>query len=124
MRKLIISSTFQLISIPIVYWTIYGIAIIFHPRKPEPRGIDFYPFLLLYLGGFLSITIPLLNWIFTYIVLNNKVSIIAHVCWFTFIIWMTKNDLLYRPYDYGLIAFAIGTTLLSRPIFNKIIKKY
>lgn len=121
--KLFISILLQLISIPILHWFLYGIALLFH--EPHFRmgsdGMDFYGLTLIFLTGFVVVTLPLLNIIQAYVIKNKTVSVLGHMGWFAFIVWYTQGDLAYRPYDYGLLLFCVGTTIVSRLIFNKLI---
>lgn len=121
--KLVVSIFFQLISIPTLHWILYGIALLFH--EPHLRmgsdGMDFYGLTLLYLTGFVIVTLPLLNIIQAYVIKNIWGSVLAHIGWFAFIVWFTKGDLVYRPYDYGLLLFCVGTTIVSKPIFSELI---
>ena len=111
----------QLVSIPLLYMTLYNIAIIFH--KPTINNgsdrMDFYIFTLYFLTIFVLLTLPVLNFIILKI--NNEIiSILLHIFWFIFIVWFTLGDLHYRPYDYGLILFCVGSTIISRPIIQTI----
>lgn len=123
-KKIIISILLQLLSIPFIYWTLYAIALLFH--EPYVRtggdGMDFYGLTLIYLTWFVIITLPILSLIQVFLIINKSVSILLHLGWFVFIVWFTQGDLKYRPYDYGLILFCIGLTIVMRLVINKMIK--
>tara|TARA_Y100000739_G_C20223243_1_gene290995 strand:+ start:50 stop:454 length:405 start_codon:yes stop_codon:yes gene_type:complete len=123
-KRLFISILLQLLLIPISYWIIYAIARVFH--EPYVRsggdGMDFYALTLIYLTWFVIITLPILNLIQVVIIKNKIISTLLHISWFVFIIWFTKGDLKYRPYDYGLILFCVGLTIGTRLLINEIIK--
>jgi hypothetical protein len=123
-KKVIISILLQLISIPISYWVLYAIALIFHEPyvKSGGDGMDFYVMTLILLNWFVIMTLPILNLIQAFLIKDKIISIILHIGWFVFIVYLTKVDLDRRPYDYGLILFCVGLTTVTRLIINKIIK--
>lgn len=118
-KKTAISIVLQLISIPLLYFLLYWIASYFHePYYRDGGGVDFYYLTLIYLTWFILITLPILNLIQSYWIKNRNLNILMHIGWFVFIVWYTQGDLSYRPYDYGLILFCVGSTILTRLIFN------
>lgn len=125
LKKLTISITIQLASIPVLYWMLYTIAKVFH--EPYVRGgsdgMDFYGLTLMCLAWFVALTLPVLNIVIELVVKNKLVSTLIHSAWFIFIATFTIGDLRYRPYDYGLILFCIGTTIGSRLFIERLIGK-
>lgn len=124
-KKIIISILVQLLLIPIFYFVLYRFALLFHePYIPTSGdGMDFYKITIIFLTLFVLITLPILNLIQSFLVKNEIVSASIHFIWFVCIIWFTKGDLLYRPYDFGLIIFCVGFTIFTRLIINKILEQ-
>lgn len=108
-KKIIISILGQLLLIPFFYFMLYEIALLFHkPFIPtNGDGMDFYKITITFLTLFVIITLPLLNLIQTFLVKYEIISVSMHFIWFVFIAWFTKGDLIYRPYDFGLILFVL-----------------
>ncbi len=121
--KVILSILLQIILIPVTYYILYGIARIFHePNTASHGGMDFYKYTLLFLTAYVVITLPVLNWIQHYFIRNARVAVLIHVGWFLLIVWFTRRDLAYRPYDYGLILFCVGLSIVTRPLISRMLK--
>lgn len=121
--KVTISSLLQLIFIPITYWILYAIARIFHEPHTQmgSDGMDFYPLTLYYLSLFVIVSLPILNLIQAFLLRQTIIPILLHWAWLGLIIWTTRGDLAYRPYDFGIILFVIGLTIGTRLVFNRIL---
>lgn len=123
-KRTVASIVLQLISIPLLYLLLYWIASWFHkPYFRDGGGMDFYYLTLIYLTWFVLITLPILNFI-QFWIKNRALNILIHIGWFAFIVWYTQGDLRYRPFDYGLILFCVGSTIFTRLLFNNITNKW
>jgi hypothetical protein len=125
MIKTALSTLFQLFSIPILYNFSYNIALHFH----EPYAfrydmdMDFYEVKMIFLGIFVIISLSILNAIQNHVLNNEALSVILHLVWVFYIFLDTKNELATRPYTHLLVLICIGSTVISRFIFNAIFKK-
>lgn len=105
MINLLVNSV-QMLLIPLFYSVLYGMASLIHASK-ENAPANSYGKTLIFLVVFLSISIPVFTLIES-LVRNLKKQIYISVTWFVCIVLLTKDELLYQPYDFGLILFCIG----------------
>jgi hypothetical protein len=117
------SSIIQLVMIPILYWSLYELASLFH--KPYVRlrssdGMDFYPLMLEYLRVFVVICVVCTN-LLQMIIKRETIVFLFHASWVMFIVWFTQGSLLHRPYTYGLVLFCISFTIPTRIIVRKLL---
>ncbi len=118
----IVSSIIQLTMIPILYWSLYELASLFHKpyvRLSSSDGMDFYYLMLKYLRVFVVICVVCTN-LLQLIIKREIIVSLFHASWVWFIIWFTQGDLSYRPYTYGLLLFCIALTIPVRLTINRI----
>lgn len=125
MRHALMSSVIQLVMIPILYWSLYELASLFHKpyvRLSSSDGMDFYPLMLEYLRVFVVICV-LFTQVLQIIIKKELIVSVFHLTWIGFIVWFTQGDLSYRPYTYGLLLFCIALTFPIRLTINRIFVK-
>ncbi|MEZ4842962.1 MAG: hypothetical protein R3A43_01785 [Bacteroidia bacterium] len=116
-----ISTLLQLAFIPLLHFLIYHIALRFH--TPVARhGYGFYGLTIFYLKWFVIVSLPLLNLLFVYVIKKTRIAVAIHFLWLVLIVWFTKADLAYYPYQHALVLFCTASSIFSRLIFNKIVR--
>lgn len=121
----LLSSTIQLVMIPILYWSLYELVSLFHKpyvRLSSSDDMDFYPLMLEYLSIFVVICVISTQALQVFIKKELLVSAF-HLAWIGFIVWFTQGDLIYRPYTYGLLLFCIALTFPARLIIHRLFSK-
>lgn len=121
----LLSSTIQLVMIPILYWSLYELASLFHKpyvRLSSSDGMDFYPLMLEYLRVFVVICV-LFTQVLQMIIKKELIVSVFNLTWIGFIVWFTQGDLSYRPYTYGLLLFCIALTFPMRLTIHKLFSK-
>lgn len=106
----------QLITIPVLNELLYAFASLFHEkhvRTSSSDGMDFYP-LTLYFVTISVIIFVLLTTILQEFFKNEWFITGSHALWLSFIIKDTWGDLMFRPYEYGLLLFCIVLTIPIR----------
>lgn len=122
--KLLISIFIQLISVPIIYHVSYFFLSFFKEQTiplNSSDGMDFYGYTLIFATLFLILTTVVINILNLFI--ENSPLILLHIAILVLFTKSTWGDLMYRPYDYGLILICIWLSIPLRLIVNKIIYK-
>ncbi|MGV3613095.1 MAG: hypothetical protein ACO1N0_19195 [Fluviicola sp.] len=117
----VVSIVIQLIAIPLLNSMLYSLASLFHEkhvRTSTSDGMDFYGFALIFVTISVIIFV-LLTTILQEFFKNEGLITLLHASWLSYLINATWGDLMYRPYEYGLLLFCIVLTIPIRILVRK-----
>jgi hypothetical protein len=78
-----------------------------------------YGITLTFVKWALLIYLPALVFLHEYIIRKNRITILLHVAWFVILCYTTWGLLQTLPYQYGLLLFSIGSTIITRVLISR-----
>lgn len=116
----LLKSLLLLLSIPVLYWTGYKVASLFHTPGVEGGNVA-YGLTLHQLLWVLVFSIPAIVFLHDFRIKKEKVTVWIHLCWFVALCLLTTSTLAYQPYEFGLLLACIGSTIVTRVLLDRAI---